>query len=334
MASIFCALRQELGLEIQSLGYIEHHEQQVRLAANGDALEGNERIAQFSGLGTDLGLDVPHRFLFLRRLRAVIEAEAQFERSMAEQFLPRVTGHLEKGVVHIDEAILARRLDDERNRAGPEGLGKTLLGAAQFGIAVLERAGALLHHPVQRLDPQVRLLGDVPLLGERVGQLQHLDVVEGLFEDDEVVIDAEAHGHLFPRVIRVGGADDDLEAGVHLPQILDGFHAVPSRRHAHIDKGQRVRLPVFHRLDDFLQRLLALVSGFELELRDIHRHARGVEKHGFHRVQFRARLRRTEQDFAKVLVDGRVVVHEQNAIVQLATVHAGVGGAAQRQLEE
>ena len=115
-------------------------------------------------------------------------------------------------------------------------------------------------------------------LGQGVGQLQHLDVVEGLLEDDEIVVHAEADRHLFPRVIGVSGADDDLQGGIDLPEPFDRLDAVPARRHAHVDKSHGVGLPVFQRLRDLVQRLLALIGGLQLEGAVTVTGVRGVSK--------------------------------------------------------
>ena len=48
-------------------------------------------------------------------------------------------------------------------------------------------------------------------------------------------------GHLIPGVIRIGGADDDLEVGVGGPKPGNGFNAIPAWRHADIHKCQRIR---------------------------------------------------------------------------------------------
>ncbi len=63
-------------------------------------------------------------------------------------------------------------------------------------------------------------------------------VSKGFFSTTRLSESPSRSPHGVPRIIRVGRADDDLQIGIDLPELLDGFDAVPSRRHAHIDKSQ------------------------------------------------------------------------------------------------
>ena len=72
--------------------------------------------------------------------------------------------------------------------------------------------------------------------------------------------------HFLPGVVRVGGADDDLQLGIHLPDAADRLDAIPAGRHAHIDEGHGVGPPFLERPLHHLQPFLALEGGVDLEL--------------------------------------------------------------------
>src|SRR5437667_12009640 len=95
--------------------------------------------------------------------------------------------------------------------------------------------------------------------------LQELDVIESLFENDESVGLADFPYHLFPGVIGVGGANYHLQGRVRFPDAVNGFHAVPAWRHAHIDESQRVGPALLNGPLHLLQTFLALVGRIDLE---------------------------------------------------------------------
>ena len=121
--------------------------------------------------------------------------------------------------------------DGDRQRADVEGLGEPLLGnlqrllrefalghfALELLVAFLESAGALVHEAVEVFELVPRLLGDEPLLGQRVRELEDFDAVERLLENDQPVGLAELGDDVLPRVVRVGGADHDLDRRIDFP---------------------------------------------------------------------------------------------------------------------
>ena len=96
------------------------------------------------------------------------------------------------------------------------------------GVGRLEVGGAHAHPALHLLGVGARLAEQVPLLGKGVRELQHLDRVEGLLEDDQPVGAADLGEHLLPGVVRIGGADHDLQVGRHLPEFQGGLDRRPS----------------------------------------------------------------------------------------------------------
>ena len=303
----------ELRLELEAVGNVLRHDEQMRLSVEGDVLDGNEHVAQVAAIGADLrhgvadGADAGERII-------EDDSERKFDRCVADEALAGEAGHRGEGDVDIDEAALRQRLDGEGDGAGEKGCGKARLGAAQFGIREFHGGGALLDHQIEHLDAKVRLLRDDPLLRQRVGELEHLDVVEGLLEDHEVFVHAEARAHFLPRVIGIGGANDDLQGGIDVPQLLDRLDAVPTRGHAHIDERKRVGLLGSERPPHELQRLLPLKCGIQIESAcERGGRFRCIENHGFDRFERGVACVRSGEDFSEVFVDRRIVVHYQNA---------------------
>lgn len=117
------------------------------------------------------------------------------------------------------------------------------------------------------------------------------------------------------QVVRVGGAYHHLQVRMHAPKVGDGFHAIPSRRHADIHKRQRVGTAFGHRLFQFRQTLLALVGRVDLELGDRHRlHAK---QQSFIVLQAFLRVNFAEQDFAQIVVNRLVVVDDEDPVIGL-----------------
>jgi hypothetical protein len=52
-----------------------------------------------------------------------------------------------------------------------------------------------------------------------MGQLKDLDVIEGLLQNNHVGGLADFAHDLFPGIIRVGGANDDLQIRIDLPEV-------------------------------------------------------------------------------------------------------------------
>jgi len=93
-----------------------------------------------------------------------------------------------------------------------------------------------------------------------MGELQRLDVVERFFEHDQIGGVPQFVSHLLPGIVRIGGADDDLDFRTAFPKMTDGLHTIPSGRHPHIHKRQRVRIAFLGGLLDHRQTLLTLES--------------------------------------------------------------------------
>ena len=88
--------------------------------------------------------------------------------------------------------------------------------------------------------------------------------VQTAFEDGVLERIQPGH-HLLPGVVGVGRADDDLHLGVDLPEPLDRLHAVPSGRHAHIDKSHGIGLAGFKRAGNLGDAFAAAERRVELE---------------------------------------------------------------------
>jgi hypothetical protein len=76
---------------------------------------------------------------------------------------------------------------------------------------------------------------------------------------------AQLFQHFLPPVVRVSGADHDLQVGVFIPDANNRFDSIPSGRHAHIDEGHGVRALFLQRAPDEDQTFLALESRVHLE---------------------------------------------------------------------
>ena len=152
-------------------------------------------------------------------------------------------------------------------KAGAEALGGGFQGRR---LAVRQRVEIL--HPLSELPIQR------PFAREGVGQLEHLDVVEGLFQDDQLVGGAQLGNDAGPAVIRVGGAQDDLQILVRRPEPPDRLDPVPTRGDAHIDKRERVGPARAQGLQHPLKPFLALLRPIHLKRRTGHRGRRRAKE--------------------------------------------------------
>ena len=108
-------------------------------------------------------------------------------------------------------------------------------------VAFLQFGGAPGHELLQAFEVVLGLVEKVPFLGQGVGDLAHIHHIEGLLEHEKSVGVAEALDDVMPGEIGVAGADDDLQVGAFVPDVADGFDAVPARLHPHVHEGHRVR---------------------------------------------------------------------------------------------
>ena len=69
---------------------------------------------------------------------------------------------------------------------------------------------------------------------------------------------AESVAYVRPGIVRVSGADDNLNSGIDPPNVLDGLESVPARRHTHVNKGQLVRAPLLAGLRDLVTSFFSL----------------------------------------------------------------------------
>jgi hypothetical protein len=77
----------------------------------------------------------------------------------------------------------------------------------------------------------LRLLLQMPLLGEGTGDLERFDRIEWLLQNEESIAAADLLKHLVPRVIRLRGAKHDLERRSISQIFCVVLHAVAPGRH-------------------------------------------------------------------------------------------------------
>ena len=119
-----------------------------------------------------------------------------------------------------------------------------------------------------------------------------------------------------PGVIRIRGADDDLDVGLELPDACGRFDPVHARRHAHVDEGHCVRAnwprtpgaPSPHPPSPAALELQLEARLHGLVVAAPEQHALGL---GERSVAAPARA----QDLAEIVVNRRVVVDDEHAAV-------------------
>ena len=191
----------ELVLKVEPIGDVLRHHENMRLARDGERLERDECGVQFLVAPDDLRLHVAHDFSLARRFqkaRLVVQAQPEFERRVAGDFLAREAGHREKGVIHVHKPLRRERLDGLRNRAVAKCLRKAFLGKRDLGACGFQLGGPLRHHLLEFAQPPRGLPGHEPFFRQRVRNLQHLHVVERLLQQHQVLAHAELLGHRFP----------------------------------------------------------------------------------------------------------------------------------------
>ncbi|KDB50728.1 hypothetical protein X805_37150 [Sphaerotilus natans subsp. natans DSM 6575] len=258
---------------------------------------------------------------------------AQQAEPAPDHLLGRIAGQRREGRIDRQDGGLRIGDDDAVHRAVEHAGRQLQLGGdtlslgqllAQLQVRLLQLERARAHLGLQRAGVLLDLASGLPLGAQRARELADLDGVEGLLQDQQPVAHVQPREHLLPGVVGIGGADDDLQPRVFLPQPLDGLDAIPARRHAHVDEGHRVGSAggaggLHHR-----QRLAPLQRRVDLEAigRRGGRHRRRVgEQCHLQRVELVSRLWRHGpsagriEDLAEVLVDRGHVVHEQDASV-------------------
>ena len=104
-----------------------------------------------------------------------------------------------------------------------------------------------LNRPFQLLQVPADLPGQRPLLRQCVSHLQCFDLVEGLFENEQLIGMSQFVRHLGPRVIGKRRADDNLQLGIHLPNPGCSLDSIPAGWHPDIHKRNRIRSSRFDR---------------------------------------------------------------------------------------
>ena len=217
--------------------------------------------------------------------------------------------------VPVPQAIVraGRRQRVARLAHAQGGLDLRALGdlGQQALVPRLQLARLLIDHAAQLGQLEVRLAGQAPLLRQRAGDLTDLGGVERLLQDQQPIAGAEPAQDVLPRIVGVRRADDDLDLGIGGPQVGDGLDAVPAGRHAHVDERDRVALAAPEAVAHLAQRLLPLVREVHVVPFAPHRRRLFPEERLLHLRQHLVLLAAL-QDLAKVLVDLRIVVDDQD----------------------
>ncbi|MNF81601.1 hypothetical protein D3C84_638800 [compost metagenome] len=158
-----------------------------------------------------------------------------------------------------------------------------------------------------------RVLRHLPFPGQGIGHLADFQAVEGLFQHQHLVAELQSFGHGFPGVIRKSGAQRDFQVRVGLPHLLDGFQAVPARRHAHVGEHQRIGATFSQCVFDQFEGFLPLVRRVELKRQAIR--VRRAEQCGFCASEGLFIVGFGAEDLAEVIMNRRRVVDDQDAPV-------------------
>lgn len=97
------------------------------------------------------------------------------------------------------------------------------------------------------------------------------------------------------------------------PDLSDGFDAIPTRRHAHIDEGHWVRGSGGLSLADFLKPLATLESGVDLKATEMMGAFRFAEQFFFDTKELGVVDGLALENFSKVLVDGGVIIDDEDS---------------------
>ena len=155
------------------------------------------------------------------------------------------------------------------------------------------------------------LFGEMPLLRQGAGELANFRNIEGLLENQQPVRGSESAPDFQPAGIRVSGADDHLDSGIAIEYFFDGLKAIPSRRHPHIDKSERVGAFFRQCAGDHFHPFLPLPGRVELEdVEGFLAWQRVSEKSFLEMIELSRRS--PLQDLAEILVDGAMVIDDQN----------------------
>ncbi len=157
------------------------------------------------------------------------------------------------------------------------------------------------------------VLSQLPFPRQRTGHLADLQVVERLFQDQQLVVVLQPCLDGLEGIVGIRRAQRDLQVGVDVPQLFDGLQAIPAGRHAHIDKHHGIGGVGGQGLAHQCQRFLALVGRIQLE--HLAGSSGGAEQGFLKAIQRRLGVGVGAQDLAEILVDRRSIVDDQNAAV-------------------
>ena len=140
---------------------------------------------------------------------------------------------------------------------------------------------------------------------------------------------AEAPDDVVPGEIGVAGADDDLQVGTFVPDVGNGFDAVPAGFHAHVHEGHGVG-PVFGQsLEHTFQSLLAGKGGVHLKDWEIGARRRVARRLGAARMGQGPREHAGEE-----AMDRLVVVDDERSIRRSGAHNGHLGLALQKAFED
>ena len=162
----------------------------------------------------------------------------------------------------------------------------------------------------QRGDLQRGLMVEQPLLGQGVGDLLDFDIVERFFQHEQTVGLPDFRAHFFPGIIRIGGADNNLELGINFPDPRNRFDPVPSGRHAHVDKCHGIRTIFRQGFFHHLERFLALISRIKMKTGVLDDWRAVFEKGRLQVIHRRATPVVGTQNRPKISMDALVVVND------------------------
>ncbi|MNM82125.1 hypothetical protein D3C81_941480 [compost metagenome] len=112
---------------------------------------------------------------------------------------------------------------------------------------------------------QRRVLCQLPFPGQGIGHLADFQGIERFFQNQQLVTELQSFGHGFPAVVGIGSAQGNLQVRVGIPQLFNGFQAVPAGRHTHVDESQGIGAAIGQCTFDQFQGFLALIGGVDLE---------------------------------------------------------------------
>src|SRR4051794_27667072 len=207
----------KLIFEPNSVGDILHNQQMIGLASEFEIVGCDQHFAYLARNGSDGTRKIAHGVMrgelevYLLR-GSWLHPKADFS---GEDGLALRSEQREKAIVGIEKAGAIGALDGHGHRATVESLRKTFLGAGEqvlgsraLGDFALEPEidsvqllSALGDESVEVRQLAVSYLSQLPFFRKRMRHLHDLDVVERLFQNEDVVGVPDRFGDVFPRII-------------------------------------------------------------------------------------------------------------------------------------